>query len=52
MVPNEFTGDESAAAAGNAATDNFRRASKTGTAQVDQARVDELAGALIKVKRA
>ena len=48
MVPNEFTGDESAAAAGNAATDNFRRAGKTGAAQVDQARVSELAGALIK----
>lgn len=48
MVPNEFTGDETAAAAGSAATDNFRRAGKAGAVQVDQARVSELAGALIK----
>lgn len=47
MASNEFHGDDSAAAAGNAATDNFRRAGKTGTARADQARVNELAGALI-----
>lgn len=37
-----------AATAGAKATDNFRHSGKTGHAHVDQARVDELAGSLIK----
>ena len=57
MAPNEFHGDASAASAGSAAsaasagsaaTDNFRHAGKIGQAHVDQARVDELASAIIK----
>lgn len=48
MSPAELNGTASAAASGASATDNFRHSNKLGQVHVDQARVDELASALIK----
>lgn len=45
MTPNE---EASAAASGAAATDRFRQSGKTTPVEADQARVDELASALVK----
>ncbi len=46
MTPNEH--EASAAASGAAATDRFRQSGNTGHAVADQARVNELASALIQ----